>query len=99
MFTKTADEIAAEINATEGLSATVSSKTSGNGSRILVQGDKGTPSFNSIRISPAESSHGVANIKIGTSNGQLRIVNGSRSQFKGNIAAEEAAGTKFIFLK
>jgi RHS repeat-associated protein len=90
-----ADNVAAEFTEA-GYKSTVSEMRSGRGHMITIEGHA---EINTIKIHGGGGRHQTARVQIiGQNNSlDLKIVNGSRSSYRGNIAEEEKAGRRFIF--
>jgi RHS repeat-associated protein len=90
-----ADDIAAQFKE-GGYKATVSELRTGRGQMISIEGHA---EINTIKIHGGGRRHSAARVQvIGQNNSMdVKIVNGSRSSYKGNIAEEEKAGRQFIF--
>ncbi len=60
---------------------------------------EGHAQINAIKIHGGGGRHSAARVQVIGQNNSLdvKIVNGSRSSYKGNIAEEEKAGRQFIF--
>jgi hypothetical protein len=65
---------------------------------VLVEGN---PEISTIKIHSGEGRHKTSRIQIigQNKNLDLKIINGSKSDYKGNLQEEIEAGRKFIFLK
>ncbi|MEM6807043.1 MAG: RHS repeat-associated core domain-containing protein, partial [Bacteroidota bacterium] len=91
-----ADDIAAQFT-DSGFKATVKEMRSGRGHMITVNGHS---QINTIKVHGGGGRHTSSRIQIQGQNNNIdiKIVQGSRDSYKGNIAEEEAAGRMFIFL-
>ncbi|WP_195571467.1 RHS repeat domain-containing protein [Paenibacillus sp. 1001270B_150601_E10] len=81
-----------------GYKVEMSPQKSGNGVKLIIGGHK---EIGYIQFSNGQGRHGLPYIKVaGNLNlpgNTLKIVQGLRSDYKGNIQAEEKAGTRFIW--
>ena len=89
---RSANDLAKAFN-DGGFKATVVPLKSGRGSKVLIEGHQ----INSIRVHEGGGRHALESVRISGNDINTKVVRGSRSNYKGNIVEEEAAGTKFIF--
>ena len=91
-----ADDIAARFT-DSGYKTTVKEMRTGRGYVLTVEGHS---TINTIKIHGGGGRHGAARLQIQGQNNliDLKIVSGSESSYKGNLAEEIAAGREFIFL-
>ena len=92
-----ADDIATRFTEA-GFKSTVTELKTGRGHMITVEGHS---LINTIKVHGGGGRHSLARLQIQGQNKSidLKIVNGTRESYTGNIAKEEAAGRQFIFLQ
>ena len=91
-----ADDIVSQFTEA-GYKATTSEMRTGRGHMITVEGHS---QISTIKVHGGGGRHGAARIQIQGQNKSLdvKIVNGTRESYKGNLEQEMAGGRQFIFL-
>lgn len=87
LWGKSADEIA-DVFRSQGYKVTIEQSTKGSGKATMIRIEGGN--INMIEIHPGGGRHGSSYIKVSTDKGIMKVVGGSKADYKGNPAEEKA---------